>query len=276
MTHFTRPTGVGFDGYVDRTGVGLRAVYVPLHEWREVNLEGGFDSGGKPLVVTPTDPTSRACPIGFTEMNATSGKRRFRFSAVYNGGTTIQVLQGASTASTRQVLDSVEVTVINPAPVVARQQLKFGRNGPIPQALQPMLREAFEAAWALSKKPGFVEIFRKTVAGLSGTEQRSSIYAESLNRSVFNLLDTTTDQAVLRGVADEQIDVQDGAVSGAAPSYSFRNKPNVWIRKSAFDKGVKQLTSCILHEAAHIAGAPGDTVAEWALEAVQRAAGHPR
>jgi len=37
-----------------------------------------------------------------------------------------------------------------------------------------------------------------------------------------------------------------------------------------------QLTSCILHEAAHVAGAPGDTVAEGALEGVQRAAGLPR
>jgi hypothetical protein len=39
---------------------------------------------------------------------------------------------------------------------------------------------------------------------------------------------------------------------------------------------VKQVTSCIFHEAAHVAGARGDTLAEYALDVLHRAGGIPR
>lgn len=137
-------------------------------------------------------------------------------------------------------------------------------------------RRALDAAWKLSKKPGFVESFRSAVSKLTNTDQRSSIYAESLNKLVFNLLDTATDSRVRAGLQVEEQDVQDQASAGYAPSYSFRNEPNVWIRKSAFDAGVNQLTACIFHEAAHVAGAPGDPIAEIALDTIHNAAGLKR
>jgi hypothetical protein len=273
MTHFSRPADVDFDGYTSRTGAGLRAVYVPLHEWRDVALVDGYDGGGKPLSVRPADATSRACPVGFTELSPVGGNRRFRFTAVYLGGTTVQVV---SAGSSRTVADSVQVTVINPAPVVARKALKLGRDGPIPVELQATLREAYDAAWNLSKKPGFVEAFRKAVSALSGKEQRSAIYADTLNRLVFHLLDTSSNKRVRRGLADEQIDVQDQALAGVAPSYAFRNEPNVWIREHVLRAGATSVTACIFHEAAHVAGANGDTLAEVALDTVHKAAGIPR
>jgi hypothetical protein len=272
MPIFSRPAGIASDGYAERSGGGLRSLYVPMHEWRDVSVER-TDAQGRSLVVRPTDPTSRVCPIGFTEMNPRGNKRQFRFTAVYFGGTTIEA---AIPGTVGAVVDSIQVTVIPPAPVVARKAMKLGRNGPIPVDLQPKLRQALDAAWKLSKKPGFVESFRSAVSKLSGTEQRSSIYAESLNRIVFNLLDTTSDARVRRGLEVEQQDVLDEAVSGVAPSYSFRNEPNVWIRKSAFDAGIEQLTSCIFHEAAHVAGARGDPLAEFSLDTVHEAAGLKR
>lgn len=221
MTHFFRPKDVGFDGYTDKPGVGLRAVYVPMHEWRDVVLAEGFDAANKPLVVRPTDATSRVCPVGFTEMSPVGGDRRFRFTAVYLGGTTVEAVP----TGTRGASASVQVTVINPAPVVARKPLKLGRDGPIPIEFQPILIEALDAAWALSKKPGFVESFRNAVSILSGKEQRSAIYAESLNRAVFHLLDKTANKRVRDGLAVEQQDIQDQAVSGVAPRTACAMSP---------------------------------------------------
>lgn len=78
------------------------------------------------------------------------------------------------------------------------------------------------------------------------------------------------------GLEQEEQDIRDHAVSGAAPAYSFRYEPHIWIRTSAFKKGVKQVTSCIFHEAAHVAGARGDVIAEIALDVLHRAGKIPR
>jgi hypothetical protein len=131
-------------------------------------------------------------------------------------------------------------------------------------------------AWALTQNKKFVETFRVAVSTLSGETLSTDAYAEALNRMVINLADTSTDPRVKKGLVDEAIDVRSKAVAGPAPAMSFRNEPNVWIRSFAFQKGERQITSCIMHEAAHVAGARGDVVAEFALDVIHRAAGLPR
>jgi hypothetical protein len=185
----------------------------------------------------------------------------------------VEARQGGTTGALQ---DSVLVQVTPMASSVLRKGPQLGKDGPIPAALQTKLRTAMDAAWRLNSDPRFVETFRSVVSTLSGSEQPITIYADTLNRSVIHLLDTTRDVRVEKGLAVERGDARTNAVSGLAPSYSFRLEPNIWIRRSAFDKGAHQLTACIFHEAAHVAGARGDPLAEFGLEKLHDVSGYRR
>jgi len=273
MTHFSKPGEASAGGYVSKQPVGLSLVQVPESQSRELALIGGVGRDGQPLWVSLVDRTNPSCPVALTELATRGQERRFKLTAVSPGSTTVEARQGGA-AGTLQ--DSVLVEIMAAASSVIRTGPRLGQNGDIPPELRAKLRTAIDSAWRLNDNPQFVETFRDVVSTLSGTPKPISVYAETLNRSVIHLLDTTRDVRVRRGLADERQDVRDRAVSGVAPSYSFRLEPNIWIRRSAFDKGTRQLTSCILHEAAHVAGARGDLIAEIALDKLHNAAGLPR
>jgi hypothetical protein len=272
MTHFSKPAGISADGYIDKSPLGLSLLRVPERQTRDLALIGGTDSAGKPLWVSIQDRTKLSCPVGFTELSAVGKERRFRVTAVIAGATTVEArLAGPNGA----LLDSVRVEV--PASVaVTRSGPNLGHDGEIPGPLRAKLRAAIDAAWKLNEDARFVETFRDVVTKLSGDPKPNSIYADSLNRTVIHLLDSSRDPRLKDGLAQERQDIKDRAVSGAAPSYSFRNEPNIWIRRSAFDKGTRQLTACIFHEVAHVAGARGDAIAEMALDKLHNSAGIPR
>lgn len=267
MVHFSKPTGVSATGYIAKLPTGLGFLRVPLRETRDLVLFDGFESGGKPLVVRPNDATSRACPVGFTELAVLGAMRRFRVSAVSLGNTMVEARSGSANGAVR---DFVQVAVVAPPGPF------LGHNGSVAARYESLLYAGINGAWRLNDRPQFVEAFRRVVSTLSGVQHPTTIYAETLSRMVINLADTTTEPRVKKGILDETRDIGAGGLSGAAPSYSFRNEPNMWIRESALRKGMVQITSCIFHEAAHVAGARGDILAEIALEVLHNAAGIPR
>jgi hypothetical protein len=273
VTHFAKPGEASSEGYVSKQPFGLSLVRLADKQSRELALVGGVGNDGKPLWVSSSDRTSLSCPVALTELVARGEERRFKLTAVSPGSTTVEARQGGASGTLQ---DSVLIEVAASASSVVRSGPRLGRNGDIPPALRTKLQTAIDAAWRLNDDPQFVETFRDVVATLSGTPKPITVYAETLNRSVIHLLDTTRDVRVQRGLAAERRDVRDHAVSGVAPSYSFRLQPDIWIRRSAFDKGTRQLTSCILHEAAHVAGARGDPLAEIARDKLHNTAGLPR
>jgi len=251
---------------------GLGLVRVQEQQSRELALVGA-GSDGQPLWVSLSDRMNPACPVALTELVARGQERRFKLTAVSPGSTTVEARQGGGSGALQ---DSVRVEVTAMASSVLRRGPQLGNDGAIPLALRTKLRTAMDAAWRLNSDPRFVETFRAVVSTLSGTEQPITVSADTLNRSVIHLLDTARDPRVKKGLAFERRDVRENAVSGLAPSYSFRLEPNIWIRRSAFDKGAHQLTACIFHEAAHVAGARGDPLAELGLEKLHVTAGLPR
>jgi len=262
MAHFSKPTDGNSTGYIAKQPTGLGFLRVPVRQTRDLLLFDGFD-GGKPLVVRPNDATSPACSVGFTELTALGTIRRFRVSAVSLGTTMVEARSGSATGTVR---DFVQVNVVSPPGPF------LGHNGSMPAKFEALVYAAIDQAWRLNDKPAFVDAFRRVVSTLSGVQRPSSVYAESLSRMVINLADTTTDLRVKKGILDEARDVKAGALSGAAPSYSFRNQPDIWIRESALRMGTTQITSCIFHEAAHVAGARGDILAEIALDVLHNTA----
>lgn len=273
MTHFAKPSGTSAEGYVAKSPLGLSLVRVPVQQTRDLALIGGTDNSGKPLWVSISGRLDPACAVAFTELSAFGQERRFRLTAMSAGSTIVEARAGGPSGA---MLDSVRVEAVPAVLPTTRTGPNLGHDGEIPGELRGKLRAAIDAAWKLNEDPRFVETFRDVVSKLSGVQKPSTIYAESLNRSVIHLLDTTNNKLVKDGLKVEKQDVADHAVSGLAPSYSFRNQPNVWIRRSAFSQGTRQLTACIFHEAAHVAGATGDPIAEMALEKLHLSAGIPR
>jgi len=269
MANFFKPSGAG-DGYVEKRSSGLSFVHVPLNGTREIALYGGLPSG-QPLWVNLNDFDSAMCPAACAEKSRQGDARIFQIKGRAIGHSMLEARLGGRGGP---VWDSAQI-VVGKAPVT-RTGPRFGSNGTIPAHDQGVVRLAMDKAWHLNQDAEFVEAFRDTVAKLSGKKLTSDAYAEALNRMIINLADTSQEPRVKRGIADDAADVRSHAVSGPAPAMSFRGEPNIWIRSFAFPKGVRQITSCILHEAAHVAGAPGDPVAEFALDVIHRASGLPR
>jgi hypothetical protein len=269
MANFFKPRGGG-DGYVEKQPSGLSFVHVPLSGTRDVALYGGIPSG-QPLWVNLNDFDSASCPATCTEKASQGDVRIFLVKGRIMGGSMLEARLGGRHGA---VWDSAQVVVGKAS--VTRTGPRFGSDGPIPAHDDANLRLAMDKAWNFNQDPKFVEIFRNTVSTLSGKNLTNDVYAETLNRMIINLADTSRDLRVQRGIAEDAADVRTHAVSGPTPSASFRGEPNVWIRSFALALGVRQITSCIIHEAAHVAGARGDAVAEYALDLIHRAAGIPR
>lgn len=271
MANFLKPV-TATDGYEPRKPYGLNFVRIPLNGTRDVALFGG-DAGGKPLWVQPNDMNSPGCPVTCAEVQAQGGNRLFRLKAKAMGSTMLEARLGGQGGP---VWDFVQVVV--GAATVQRGGPKLGHDGAIPARYLVTLSHAIDRAWALNTKPGFVYTFNDVVNKLTFGKVPISptLYSDTLNRMIVNLLDTSRDQRVARGLAKEAVDIAQHALSGRAPAVSFQYEPNIWIRSSAFDAGTEQVTSCVFHEAAHVAGARGEQTAEVALDVLHQAAGIPR
>ena len=59
-------------------------------------------------------------------------------------------------------------------------------------------------------------------------------------------------------------------------AFSIVNSRNVWLREFQLQKGVSAVVGSLIHEAARLAGAPNDYLADYALDIIHHAAGYPR
>jgi hypothetical protein len=153
---------------------------------------------------------------------------------------------------------------------------RLGNDGSIPVQFVSTVREAIVIAWKLNDKPDFIETFRDTVSKLSGRTLPPDVYALTLNKMVINLAETSHDARIANGIANEAQDIKAGNLSGPSPAFSFPDGSNIWIRKFSLERGVRAVVAHIFHEGAHLAGAPGDPVAEYALDVIHKKAGFPR
>jgi hypothetical protein len=139
------------------------------------------------------------------------------------------------------------------------------------------VRSAIHAAWGLNENRRFVEVFRETVSKLSGRTLANNAYAVALNKMVINHADTARTPVAVRAIATDERAKQQSPLFRPPPAFSVRDGSNVWIRTFRLKDGtIRQLTADVMHEAAHLVGAPSDELAEFALEKLHNTAGLPR
>jgi len=153
---------------------------------------------------------------------------------------------------------------------------QLGQDGPIPSKYAAHVRAAIEIAWRLDKNPKFVEVFRNTVAKLSNRNLTSEIYSTALNKMVINHAETSKDRRIIQELKSDAEAKKKDPLYQSAPALSFKDATNIWIRDFSLAKGQRVIAANIIHEAVHLVGAPGDPIAEIAIDAIHNEAGLPR
>ncbi len=151
-----------------------------------------------------------------------------------------------------------------------------GKNGEIPSKYQSALTRAIDMAWKLDANPKFVEVFRSTVNKLAGSQSGPELYSSTLNKMVIHLAETSKDPRIVKELKEDAEARRTDKEYQSAPAYSFRYGTDIWIREFSLAKGEKAIAANIIHEAAHLAGAPSDLLAEIAIDAIHNEAGLPR
>jgi hypothetical protein len=153
---------------------------------------------------------------------------------------------------------------------------RLGQDGPMPPKYGASVRSAIEIAWKLDENPKFVEVFRNTVSKLSGKDLPSDAYAIALNKMVINHAETSKDQRAVQELKSDAEAKKKERLYKSPPAFSIMNGTQIWIRSFALEKGERVIASGIIHEAAHLVGAPPDPLAEYALDAIHNEAKLPR
>ncbi|MBC8164567.1 MAG: hypothetical protein H7Y20_01700 [Bryobacteraceae bacterium] len=194
-----------------------------------------------------------------------SGTRMLEISALTEGSTVLET--GAAQDAT------VEVLILPNHPRVGP---RLGRDGTIPSGLEPVVRRAIEIVWRLDDDHNFTEAFRDTVGKLSGAKLGSDAYSNALNVTVINLAEDSKDPRVIAFLTEDAESVKKDPAYSSPPALSFPKQPNIWIRRFSLQKGERAVAANIIHECSHVAGAPGNQLAEIALDVIHNAAGLPR
>jgi hypothetical protein len=175
---------------------------------------------------------------------------------------------------TNLIWATAELTVTPPSRRAGGPNL--GTDAAIPGKYRNSVMQAIEIAWKLDEDPKFVEVFRATVAGLTNSQPGPDLYSQALNKMIINLAEGSRDNRIIKELKDDAEAKKRDKLYQSAPAFSFMNSASIWIRDFSLAKGSKAIAANIIHEGAHLVGAPGNILAEVALDAIHNAAGLPR
>ena len=153
--------------------------------------------------------------------------------------------------------------------------LRYGSDGSIPAPYRASLDQAVDLAYRLNDKPSFASLFARTVSGLTGTRLGDDAYLAALDKAVVHLAETSRNQRIREELRRDAEAVARDPRYSPPPAFSIVGGRDVWLREAQLRKGPKAIAGSLLHEAAHLAGAPANPLAEVALEALHNAS-YPR
>ncbi len=149
--------------------------------------------------------------------------------------------------------------------------IRYESDDSIPTKYRSKVDKAIELAYRLAFQPHFNEVFRKTVSTLSGKELPRDVYFRSLEKMVIHYAETSKDARLLEALRKDEEARKSDSNYKLPPAYSTINGEDVWLREFQLQKKPKAIAGSIMHEAAHLAGAPTDLLAEIALESIHNA-----
>lgn len=151
--------------------------------------------------------------------------------------------------------------------VSGNRWMRFGCDGQLPDKYRSKVEKAVRLAYALNKKKKFIQKFDKIVTKLSKGKGRS--YLDALDAITLNLADTSTDPVVKEEMKDALVAKKQDPSYQIEGGFTIGTTGRVFIRDFALKNwNETQIAGLISHEAAHVAGVPGDMFAELILAAL--------
>src|SRR5262249_53325995 len=138
---------------------------------------------------------------------------------------------------------------------------RYGSDGRIPDALRPRLDEALGLAYDKAREPAFQDVFARTVGLLAGRALASDACLEALDKAILNLADTAEDPRARGELDREREAIRIDPAYQPPPAFSIVGGASVWIKERQLRRPSTVLAGTLLHEAAHLAGAPANMLA---------------
>jgi len=154
---------------------------------------------------------------------------------------------------------------------------RFGSNAPVPATYKPLVERALFLAYQLALDRLFNETFETALKQLNVASAAKDAYLVALEGMVIHLADSSTHARAIKANQDDAIAAKQDKRFQAPGAFSIVGGRDVWLRESLLKRNSERLVAgALMHEAAHLAGAPGDLLAEMGLEQLGNVSGYVR
>jgi hypothetical protein len=154
--------------------------------------------------------------------------------------------------------------------------VRYGDDGSIPVAYRGRVDQALDIVYMLALRPEVTSVFASVISQLTGKTLGPDALLEALDKMVLHMADSTRDPRIRVELERDSEALRMDRTYQRPPAYSVPNQPNIWLLEFQLRKSVRVIAGSVLHEAMHVAGAPSHLLAEFALDAIHKAAGLPR
>lgn len=154
---------------------------------------------------------------------------------------------------------------------------QFGSNGTIPARYKQLVERSLFLSYQLALNKLFNETFENALKQLNVEKVPKDAYLAALERMIIHLADSSTHERAVKANTDDTIAAKQDKKYQAPGAFSIVGGRDVWLRRSLLERNSEQLVAgALMHEAAHLAGAPGDFLAEIGLEQLGNVSGYVR
>lgn len=155
--------------------------------------------------------------------------------------------------------------------------IQYGEDGTIPGHYRATMEKAIRLAYQLAFNPAFVTAFNNTVSKLTNQPLSNNAYLDALDKMIIHHAETSKSPSAVKELKDDLVARRADKNYQSPVAFSIIKGRDVWLRESVLKKNdPKDIAGAIMHEAAHLAGAPGDFIAEMALEKLGEVSGYRR
>ena len=279
MANFEKPAGAS----VERWTAGLRRQEIVLLEYEYVALYGG-DGASRPLSVSANDPSV----VSVEEVDPIDSLHRiFKLSGAKLGNAMIEARDDSDLKridkqlATRVISDEyraelekqraeigsgvvwafMQCEVISWKPI-AKKGPRIGSDGRFPNTYMLPLRKGIALAWTYYERADFRKRFAEIIgkaAAIGGKKRRflnPDSFGIALNAMILNYADNSYNGLLKSEMAKEN------PRDWIAGYTNTSNLTDVYIRSKRLEESDKLIGDTIVHESEHVAGLPGDIIAE--------------
>jgi hypothetical protein len=155
--------------------------------------------------------------------------------------------------------------------------IQYGEDGVIPAHYRVTMEKAIRLAYQLAFNHAFEAAFNNTVSKLTNQTLGKNAYLDALDKMIIHHAETSKNPKAVKELKDDSVARGADKSYQSPPAFSLVGGRAVWLREFLLKwNDPREVAGALMHEAAHLAGAPGDLLAEMALEKLGEVSGYPR